>query len=63
MQAFYRLFDEPVLPPVTFLNRDVMLSIGGLNALPVTLSKGLSEQNTQIVPDDCPVEITLYQHS
>jgi len=63
LQAFYGLPDEPILPPIAFLNRDAVLSIGSLNTLPVTMSKGLSEKDAQIMPDNCPVEITLYQHS
>ena len=63
LQAFYGLLDEPVLPPVAFLNRDTALSIGGLNTLPITVSKGFSEHDAQITRNNCPVEITLYQHS
>jgi hypothetical protein len=63
LQAFYWFIDKPVLLPVTILNRNIVLSIGGLNSLPVTVSKGLSKQDTEIVPDNRPIEIALYQHS
>jgi len=62
-QAFQWLSDEPVLPSVTFLNRDATLSIGYLDTFPITDCKSFSEQDTQIVFDNCPVEITLNQHS
>ncbi len=46
LQLLYGLSDKPVLPAVTLLNRNTVLRVGGLNILPVTLSKFLSEKDT-----------------
>ena len=56
------LVNESVLLSVTLLNRQGPLHIGGFNLTPVTPGKILSEQDTQVVPDDSPVKIALDQH-